>query len=260
MLHHGAGEIRISLYNIERIASLPILGDVYEEFLPRNEDLMDDDIFSPTVLELHCIHAELYAFIRAIIDKTRDLRNGFFNGNRSKDLPGSDSARVHLPRFRVASHPDHRGRANPCFPIHYVVGWLAEVFPALYSQGPDSECPVDYPTLMRYTGMSIKRFTLAQARSMFRNGQSVSFRASTFLERSSKGWDLVDMNLSDEDFKFLLSIRSSVLHVRIGSELLLAPYYPHRFTQQFGFDQGVPANTLSFAVPLRQQRNMMNLA
>ena len=35
---------------------------------------------------------------------------------------------------QVASHPDHPGRANPCFPIHYVVGWLAEMFPALYSQ------------------------------------------------------------------------------------------------------------------------------
>ena len=68
------------------------------------------------------------------------------------------------------------------------------------------------------------------------------------------------MKLSDEDFKFLLSIRSSVLPVRIGSELVLEPYYPNRFTCQFGFDQGVTANTLSFAVSLRQQRNMMDLA
>jgi len=29
---------------------------------------------------------------------------------------------------QVTSHLDHPGRANPCFPIHYVVGWLAEVF------------------------------------------------------------------------------------------------------------------------------------
>jgi len=90
---------------------------------------------------------------------------------------------------------------------------MAEVFLALYAQCLDSECPVDYPTLMRYAGMSTKRFTLAQARSIFRNGQSVSFRASTFWEQSPKGWDLVDMKLSDADFKFLLSIRAFVLPI-----------------------------------------------
>ena len=73
---------------------------------------------------------------------------------------------------QVASHSDHPGRANPYFPIHYVVSWLAEMFPALYSQRPDSECPADYPVLMRYAGMSAKRHTLAQARSIFRNGQN----------------------------------------------------------------------------------------
>ncbi|KAJ8421404.1 LOW QUALITY PROTEIN: hypothetical protein Cgig2_017481 [Carnegiea gigantea] len=62
MLHHGAGEVNISLYDLERIAGLPILGDVYEEFLPHNEDLMDDEKFSPTVLELPHIHAELFCF------------------------------------------------------------------------------------------------------------------------------------------------------------------------------------------------------
>jgi len=46
-LHHGAGEVGISLYGLEKMAGFPILGDVYEEFLPRNEDLMDDENFSP---------------------------------------------------------------------------------------------------------------------------------------------------------------------------------------------------------------------
>ena len=132
---------------------------------------------------------------------------------------------------QVASHPDHPGRANRCFPIHYGVGWLAEMFPALYSQRPDSECPADYPVLMRYAGMSAKRYKLAQARSVFRNWQSISFRASAFCEQSPKGRDLVDMKVSDEDLKFLLSIRSSVLPIRVGSELLLEPYYPNRFAR-----------------------------
>ena len=38
----------------------------------------------------------------------------------------------------------------------------------------------------------------------------------------------------------------------------MEPYYLNRFVRQFGFDQSIPAN-LSFAVPLRRQRNMMDL-
>ena len=53
---------------------------------------------------------------------------------------------------------------------------------------------------------------------------------------------MIDMGLSDGDgdgdSKFLLSIRSAVLPIRVGAELLLEPYYPNRFARQFGFDQG----------------------
>ncbi|KAJ8430067.1 hypothetical protein Cgig2_028779 [Carnegiea gigantea] len=38
-LHHGVGEIGISLYTLEWIGGLPILRDIYEEFLPQNKDL-----------------------------------------------------------------------------------------------------------------------------------------------------------------------------------------------------------------------------
>ena len=44
------------------IGGLPILGDVYEEFLPPNEDLMDAERFSPIVLELIRTRAELCRF------------------------------------------------------------------------------------------------------------------------------------------------------------------------------------------------------
>ena len=54
----------------------------------------------------------------------------------------------------------------------------------------------------------------------------MSFRARAFCEQSPKGRDLVDMKLSDKDLKFLLSIRSSVVHIRVGSELLLEPIIP----------------------------------
>ncbi|KAJ8448608.1 LOW QUALITY PROTEIN: hypothetical protein Cgig2_010495 [Carnegiea gigantea] len=329
-LHHGAGEVDISLYDLEMIGGLPILGDVYEEFLPPNEDLMDAKRFSPTVLELLRIHAELCRFHKSnhihwnwwldhfyrreltgvlLAEKRRTSSNpprisqrerlstlnvtnivklaAFLAFWLSRFILPYRSEVIRLETFvmaslmakgqrislaptvlryiyhglgQVASHPDHPGRTNPYFSVHFVVGWSAEMFPALYSQRPDFECPADYPVLMRYAGMSAKRYTLAQARSIFRNGQSISFRASAFCEQSPKGRDLVDMKLSDKDLKFLLSIRSSVLSIRVGSELLMKPYYPNRFPRQFGFDQGVPANNLSFAISLRQKRNMMDLA
>jgi len=103
--------------------------------------------------------------------------------------------------------------SHPCFPINYVVGWLAETFLALYSQRPHSECLANYPALIHYAGILARRFTLAQARSIFINGESISFGASAFLEQSQKGRDLIDIKLLDEDFKFLLFTRSSVLPI-----------------------------------------------
>ncbi|KAJ8427718.1 hypothetical protein Cgig2_022192 [Carnegiea gigantea] len=68
------------------------------------------------------------------------------------------------------------------------------------------------------------------------------------------------MGLPNEDFKFLWSIRSSILPVHVGVELLLEPYYPNRFARQSGSNQGAPSNCLSFIRAFRQQRSIMELA
>ncbi|KAJ8435382.1 hypothetical protein Cgig2_029753 [Carnegiea gigantea] len=47
----------------------------------------------------------------------------------------------------AASHPDHPGKANAIFPSHYVIGWLAELFPYLYRRRPDNNRPSDFPPL-----------------------------------------------------------------------------------------------------------------
>ncbi|KAJ8434134.1 hypothetical protein Cgig2_000854 [Carnegiea gigantea] len=197
-LHHGAGEVGIFLYDLERIASLPILGNVYEEFLPHNEDLMDDEKFSPTVLELLRTHAELCRFRSEqstssspprISQRVRPLTLNVTNIGELAIFLAFWLSRFVLPYHnevirpktfvmaslmakgqkisltptvlgyiyyglgQVTSHPNNPGRANPCSPIHYVVGWLAEVFSTLYVHRLDSECPVDYPTLIRYAGI-----------------------------------------------------------------------------------------------------------
>ena len=61
-LHHGAGEIGISFYDLEWIGGLPILRAIYEEFLPPNKDLAGHNKYPATVTELLCIHAELCEF------------------------------------------------------------------------------------------------------------------------------------------------------------------------------------------------------
>ncbi|KAJ8428041.1 LOW QUALITY PROTEIN: hypothetical protein Cgig2_007618 [Carnegiea gigantea] len=228
-LHHGAREVGISFYDLERIDGLPILGDVYEEFLPRNKDLMDTKKFSPIVLELLRIGAELCRFYKnshswkkghqLALHKSRKGSSSTLNiiniGELAAFLLSHFVLRYHNEVIRpktfvmassmakgqnislaptvlgyiyhglgeVISHPNHPGRAIPYFLIHYVV---------------------------------------AQARSIFRNRQSISFRAGAFWEQSPKGQDFVNMKLSDENIKFLLSIRSSVLPMRIGLELLVS--------------------------------------
>ena len=37
----------------------------------------------------------------------------------------------------AASHPDNPCKANVIFPCHYVIGWLAELFPCLYRRRLD---------------------------------------------------------------------------------------------------------------------------
>jgi len=64
-LHHGTGEVGISLHDLERVGGLPILGDIYEEFLPQNKDLRSHNKYPAAVAELLRIHTELCEFHKA---------------------------------------------------------------------------------------------------------------------------------------------------------------------------------------------------
>ena len=57
--HHGVGELGISLYDLKVIGGLPVLGIPYEEFLPPNQELLDEDQYPSTITELLRIHATL---------------------------------------------------------------------------------------------------------------------------------------------------------------------------------------------------------
>ena len=64
-LYHGVDEVGISLFNLKRVRGSPIIGDIYEEFLPQNKDLVGHNKYPSTVTELLCIHAELCEFHKA---------------------------------------------------------------------------------------------------------------------------------------------------------------------------------------------------
>jgi len=63
-LHHGAGEVSISLYDLERIGGLPILGAIYKELLPSNKDLTGHNKYPAIVVELLCIHLNCVSSIK----------------------------------------------------------------------------------------------------------------------------------------------------------------------------------------------------
>ena len=128
---------------------------------------------------------------------------------------------------KATCYPDNPSRANTIFTNHYVIGWLAELFPCLYHHRQDSDCPGDLSTLVCYAGLLGRELSLPQARHVFRDVRYLSLRASSYGEDSHNGRDVIDMGLLDEDLKFLLSIRSAVLPVRVGAELILEPYYPN---------------------------------
>ena len=50
-------------------------------------------------------------------------------------------------------HPNHPSKASVICPTHYIIGWLADLFPCLYRCHPYSNCPGDFPTLVRYAGL-----------------------------------------------------------------------------------------------------------
>jgi len=90
-LQYGAGEVGISLYDLEKIGGLTILGDIYEEFLPCNEDLMDVEKFSQIVLELLRTHIELCCFHKSNYVYWNWWLDHFYRGELTWDAFGKES-------------------------------------------------------------------------------------------------------------------------------------------------------------------------
>ncbi|KAJ8421951.1 hypothetical protein Cgig2_006422 [Carnegiea gigantea] len=134
---------------------------------------------------------------------------------------------------QAMSHLGHLGEAGATLPIHYVIGWLVELFPRLYSYHPDRKCPKEYPILIRYVGDTHASLSLSQARHIFRDQQFVYLRVNTFLEDSQTGRDLIDMGMSNDNFRYLLFIRSLVLlSILKGVEVIIDIISNHDFARK----------------------------
>ncbi|KAJ8422655.1 hypothetical protein Cgig2_029099 [Carnegiea gigantea] len=62
------------------ISGLPIIGDVYEDFLPHNDILCDPTKYPPTVVKLLCIHVELCGFYKRDYIFCNWLLDHFYRG------------------------------------------------------------------------------------------------------------------------------------------------------------------------------------
>ncbi|KAJ8430352.1 hypothetical protein Cgig2_020422 [Carnegiea gigantea] len=250
------------------------LGAIYEEFLLPNKELAYHNKYPTVVVELLRIHTELCEFHKVKPFLQRIL--GVFTSGEQTDyekekVKAKKRSLVHishqeqminlnvtaegelaaflsfwLSRFFLrhgkevirpenleeAIHLNYPSKANTIFPSHYALGWIIKLFPCVYYHRPYCDCPGYFPSLVCYAGLLGCKLSLPQVRHIIRilNG--------SHHKDSHNGRDMIDMGLLEEDFKFLLSIQSSIVPLRVGAELILEPFYLN--------DQGVPSNRLSF--------------
>ncbi|XP_062118261.1 uncharacterized protein LOC133831870 [Humulus lupulus] len=149
-----------------------------------------------------------------------------------------------------------QGQGQSFLPIHYVLGWLVEHFRDLYSNWSSS---IDLPFLSKYVGVPAENQSLNAARRILREEDYVIHRPYSF--PAEEDFDCMDNeDLSEDRFEMLVSMHSSMLPVRVGKELYVEPYFPNRFSRQFGFDQGVPSNELRYSFSRRMQCGIAGVA
>ncbi|XP_060970444.1 uncharacterized protein LOC133037370 [Cannabis sativa] len=149
-----------------------------------------------------------------------------------------------------------QGLGESFMPVHYVLGWLAEHFRDLYSGWSSL---IDLPFLGKYAGVPPEEPSLNIARRILREEDYVIHRPYYF--PIEEDVDCIDHeDLSDDKFEMLVSMRSSMLPVRVGKDLFIEPYFPNRFARQFGFDQGVPSNELRSSFSWRTQCGILGVA
>ena len=136
---------------------------------------------------------------------------------------------------------------SECIPVHFLMGWFQMHMETLY---PSYQTETPLPAMISIAGQVVKQSSELNARHSIRKCGDILSRglARRWLRSVPQGVDnsLEDTSLIHENpakFSFLVSIRHGYLPFRIGDRLIIEPYYPHRCSHQFGYDQHVASSS-----------------
>ncbi|XP_020081100.1 uncharacterized protein LOC109704742, partial [Ananas comosus] len=266
--HLPYGEVGISLWDIKELGGLSIIGEMYDAFVPSNSELKN---YPCNLRQLLSVYEWLVnrrpAFLALWLCK-------FVMPSGKKDVIRPEtfimaSQMAHGTRFALATAvlcaiqaalgrmvSDRRGPAYPyCrFPINFLFAWVGARFEKVYTRRPIREdiksmpCLKKVPDMLSFMYAISTPFDSKRARQHLRDERNFIWRPYSF-NCSGRGWvhEVIDMrgrsDFPEEVQEWIISLRHSVLPLRLGGSLYAQPYNPHRFARQFGLDQHFPKSS-----------------
>ena len=129
-------------------------------------------------------------------------------------------------------------KCDAIFPAHYLNAWLVEYFDTQFElEGSHSKAVL---RMFRYSEEgAAKHYNEVTARKLFHAISSFKFHRLGLIKGHRE--ILVDNDKLPSSYAdYFISQRSSYLASHRGSICIVEPYSPHRFGQQFGFNQHIP--------------------
>ena len=141
--------------------------------------------------------------------------------------------------------------AMPQFPYRYFLyGWIESHFVGTYAsrnKASDNIKNIDglreIPSMAYISGVRASTFNLKRARNILRKEEYLKWCPFTCADFKNKGWfenhkdPNNDNRLGTTQVEYFIALRLSVIPLRLGNDLHAQQYNPHRFAQQFGYDQ-----------------------
>nr|CAD1827382.1 unnamed protein product [Ananas comosus var. bracteatus] len=171
---------------------------------------------------------------------TRDIYHGIPDGSWDKICVSSCSTLRNSSCFRSYSI-DRRGLAYPyCrFPIDFLFAWVGARFEKVYTRRPIREDIKSMPGLKKVSDMLSFMYAIStpfdskRARQHLRDERNFIWRPYSF-NCSGEGWvhEVINMrgmsDFPEEVQEWIISLRHSVLPLRLGGSLYAQPYNPRR--------------------------------
>lgn len=159
---------------------------------------------------------------------------------------------IHVGLGDIVNHSGGPSASTTMFPTSFFYGWIASHFRSTYvlNRIPPAVASIaelrEIPEMIRIMGRMAADFIPRQARIFVR--QEVNFTWRVFSPPYPVDGYLIDtrsitgiLALSQESLGHMISLRHSIIPLRMGASLFAEPYNPHRFARQFGYDQSFSA-------------------